>query len=210
YCDLIERDPVDGAIERVYIAFENQDRLEISGVDVALRWSVPLADLGIDSLPGALSINTNMNILIDQVQRFSGSADQVADYAGYSGAATFRANTGFTYAWDRHRVTLMWNYRDATDTPTSWAASANAQGTTGPDLMRNPLNAGYRAVHLFNLTAGTRVGPLNASLSISNLFDKKPRPGGYGLADPRQGFGSFSPFDDLVGRRYSFNLSAEF
>jgi iron complex outermembrane receptor protein len=211
YCSLIERDPVDGAIERVYIAFENQDKLEISGVDVALRWGAPLADLGLSSLPGALSINANMNFLLDQVQRFSGSADQVADYAGYTGAATFRANTGFTYTLDRHRVTLSWNYRNATDTPTSWAATANAQGTTGPELMRHPLNAGYKAVHLFNLTYGTRVFDiLNVSLSVSNLFDKKPRPGGYQLDDPRGGFGSFSPFDDLVGRRYSFNLSAEF
>src|SRR5690606_15048171 len=86
YCSLIERDAVDGGIERVYIAFENQDRLEISGVDLALRWSAPMADLGLGMLPGALSINANMNFLLDQVQRFSGSADQVADYAGYSGA----------------------------------------------------------------------------------------------------------------------------
>src|SRR5690606_21691249 len=134
YCRLIERDPVDGGIERVYIAFENQDRLEISGVDVALRWSAPMADLGLESLPGVLSISSNMNFLLDQIQRFSGSADQVADYAGYSGSSKFRANTGFTYAWDRHRVTLMWNYRNATDTPTSWASAPNAQGTTGPDL----------------------------------------------------------------------------
>lgn len=210
YCSLIERDPVDGGIERVYIAFENQDRLEISGVDVAVRWSAQMADLGLQSLPGALSINTNMNFLIDQVQRHVGSADQVADYAGYTGASKFRSNTGFTYAWDNHRVTLVWNYRDATETPTLYSVTANADGTRGPELQRNPLNAGYKAVNLFNLTAGTRIGPVNASISVNNLFDRKPRPGGYELADPRGGFGSFSPFDDLTGRRYSFNVSTEF
>src|SRR5690606_27984475 len=113
--------------------------------------------------------------------------------------------------WDRHRVTLTWNYRNATDTPTSWAATANAQGTTGPELMKHPLNAGYKPVHLFNLTAGTRLfDVLSASVSISNLFDKKPRPGGYELPAPRKGFCSFSPFGDLVVRRYSLTLSAEF
>jgi outer membrane receptor protein involved in Fe transport len=48
------------------------------------------------------------------------------------------------------------------------------------------------------------------SFSVSNLFDKNPRPGGYDIRDPRAGFGSFSPFDDLNGRRYSFNISKEF
>src|SRR5690606_18059185 len=141
---------------------------------------------GLESLPGRLAINSNMNFLIDQVQRFTGSADRVADYAGYTGAAEFRANTGITYSWERHRVTLMWNYRSETETPTSFAVTSNADGSTGPELRRNPLNAGYKAVHLFNLTAGTNIGNLSMSLSVSNLFDKKPRPGGYQLADPRQ------------------------
>ena len=210
YCSLIERDPVDGGIERVYLSFDNQDKLEISGVDLALRWTAPLSDLGLQNARGILSINTNMNYLIDQIQRFTGSSDKVADYAGYDGAAKFRANTGISYQWNRHRLSLVWNYREGTDSPTTYAVSPNADGTTGPELMRNPLLAGYKSVHLFNLTAGTQVGLVNLSLSVSNLFDKKPRPGGYQLEDPRQGFGSFSPFDDLVGRRYSFNMSVDF
>ncbi|HEX6993363.1 MAG TPA: TonB-dependent receptor [Gammaproteobacteria bacterium] len=210
YCSLIERDPVDGAIERVYLSFDNQDRLEISGVDVAVRWSAPLVDLGFDNAPGTLSINTNMNFLLDQIQRFTGSTDEVADYAGYNGASRFRVNTGFTYSWNRHRVTLVWTYRDSTKSPTTWAVMPNDTGTTGPELRENPLLAGYKSVHLFNLTAGTQVGAVNLSLSVNNLFDKKPRPGGYQLEDPRRGFGTFSPFDDLVGRRYSFNMSVDF
>ncbi len=210
YCSLIERDPVDGGIERVYLSFDNQDRLEISGVDLAIRWTAPLADLGLRNAPGMLSINTNMNFLLDQIQRFTGSSEEIADYAGFSGASKFRANTGITYSWNRHRVTLVWNYRDSTESPTTYAVTANATGSTGPELRRNPLLAGYKATHLFNLTAATAFGPVNVSLSVSNLFDKKPRPGGYQLADPRQGFGSFSPFDDLVGRRYSFNMGMDF
>jgi iron complex outermembrane receptor protein len=210
YCSLIERDPVDGAIERVYLSFSNQDRLEISGVDVAVRWTAALADLGLRNAPGTLSINTNMNFLIDQIQRFAGSSDEIADYAGYSGASKFRMNTGISYNWNRHRITLVWNYRDSTDSPTTYAVTANATGSTGPELRPNPLLAGYKSVHLFNLTGGTRVGAVNLSLTVSNLFDKKPRPGGYQIDDPRQGFGTFSPFDDLVGRRYSFNMSMDF
>jgi outer membrane receptor protein involved in Fe transport len=210
YCSLIERDPVDGGIERVYLSFDNQDKLEISGVDLAVRWAAALSDLGLENASGVLSINTNMNFLLDQIQRFTGSSDEIADYAGFTGASKFRANTGISYSWDRHRVTLTWNYRDSTDSPTSYAVQPNADGSTGPELQRNPLLAGYKSVHLFNLTAGTQIGLYNLSASVGNLFDKKPRPGGYQLDDPRQGFGSFSPYDDLVGRRYSFNLSMDF
>jgi len=210
YCSLIERDPVDGGIERVFLSFDNQDRLEISGVDIAVQWSANLVDLGFDNAPGRLSINTNMNFLTDQIQRFIGSTDEVADYAGFNGASKFRSNVGFTYSWNRHRVTLVWNYRDATKSPTTWQTTWNAQGTAGPELRENPEVAGYKSVHMFNLTAGTRVGAVNLSLSINNLFDKKPRPGGYQLADPRNGFGTFSPFDDLTGRRYAFNLAVDF
>jgi len=204
FCELIERDPVSGAIVRVYNQFGNLGKLEISGVDVSLRWSSAPG-----TLPGTLSVNTNWNYLIDQVQRYG--ADELGDYAGFQGASKFRANTGITYMWGRgHRVTLTWNYREGTDSPTTFSATPAADGTTSPDLRKNPLMAGYKSTHLFNLTAGTRFGAVNASVSVSNLFDKKPRPGGYDIRDPRGGFGTFSPFDDLVGRRYSLNLSMDF
>src|SRR5690606_29483615 len=123
FCDLIERDPVTGAIVRVYNSFLNEGKLEISGVDVSMRWtSAP------GTVPGFLSVNTNWNYLIDQLQRYG--ADRIQDYAGYSGAAKFRANTGITYSWGRgHRVTLTWNYRDATDSPTNFATAPNTTGT---------------------------------------------------------------------------------
>lgn len=204
FCSLIERDPVQGNLVRVYNSFANEGKLEISGVDVSLRWSSAPG-----TLPGTLFVNTNLNFLIDQTQRYG--ADELADYTGYGGAAKFRANTGITYSWGRdYRVTLTWNYRDATDSPTTFATVVNATGSAGPTLQRNELIAGYKKTSLFNLTAGSLFGPVNLSVSVSNLFDKKPRPGGYDVRDPRAGYGSFSPFDDLVGRRYSVNMSMDF
>ena len=203
FCDLIERDPSTGQIVRVYNSFRNEGELEISGVDVSLRWSKDIGDNGM------LMINTMMNYLIDQRQRYG--ADLVDDYAGFGGAAKYRANTGVTYAWGgRHRVTLAWNYRDGTDTPTTFATVANAAGTQAPTLEVNRQVTGYSSTSLFNLTAGTTFGNVNVSLNVNNLLDTEPRPGGYDIRDPRFGFGSFSPFDDLVGRRYLFNVTMDF
>jgi iron complex outermembrane receptor protein len=202
FCELIERDPSTGQIVRVYNSFRNEGKLEIAGVDLSLRWS---RDLG----RGTFQVNSMMNYLIDQIQRYG--ADQLADYAGFGGAAKFRANTGVTYAWGgRHRVTLSWNYRDATDTPTTFATVANADGTQSPTLEVNRQITGYKSTSLFNLSAGTTFGAVNISLNVNNLFDKEPRPGGYDIRDPRQGFGTFSPFDDLIGRRYLLNVTMDF
>jgi outer membrane receptor protein involved in Fe transport len=202
FCDLIERDPSTGQIVRVYNSFRNEGELEISGVDMNLRWSTDVAR-------GTLQVNSMMNYLVDQIQRYG--ADRLDDYAGFGGAAKFRANTGVTYAWGgRHRVTLSWNYRDGTDTPTTFATVVNAAGTQGPTLEPNQQVTGYKSTSLFNLSAGTTFGPVNISLNVNNLFDKEPRPGGYDIRDPRNGFGTFSPFDDLVGRRYLLNLTMDF
>jgi hypothetical protein len=208
YCSLIERNPGTGSIERVYIAFTNQGELEITGVDMNWRWSASLADMGMDNAPGTLSVTTNLNYLLDQIRRYG--VDQLGDYAGYGGAAKLRANTSINYMWDQHRVSLTWNYREGTDTATTFATVANDTGSTSPTLETNQIITGYKSTSLYNLTAGTMVGPVNASISISNLFDKAPRPGGYDSRDPRKGFGTFSPFDDLYGRRYSINLSMDF
>jgi iron complex outermembrane recepter protein len=209
FCSLIERDPGEGNIVRVYNSFDNLGELEISGLDVAVRWNAAMEDIGLDSIPGTISISTNFNYLIDQIQRYGAAA--LEDYTGFGGAAEFRANTGFTYAVDRYRATLTWTYRTSTDSPTTFATTANAEGSTSPTLQPNRLITGYDAAHTFNLTLATTIGEaVNLSFSVSNLLDTEPEPGGYDIRDPLQGFGNFSPFDDLVGRRYSFNLTTEF
>lgn len=210
YCKLIERDQVSGAISRVFNPYENQDKLVIRGMDVGLNWTAALSDFGLENAPGSISIALTGNYLMDQIQRYSGSPDKVADYAGYNGASRIRGSTGLSYNVGRHRATLTWQYRLGTQTPTTYAATPNVTGTQQPTIQRNPLMAGYRTFNQFNATFGTRVGPMNASLGISNLLDTKPSWGGYDLRDPNRGFGSFSPFDDLVGRRYSLNLSVDF
>jgi hypothetical protein len=211
FCDLIERDPSSGAITRVYNTYGNQGIAVIRGLDFTLRWSASLADLGMGNAPGSLSFDTSGNYLIDQIQRFVGSTDRTADYAGFGGASRFRTVSNFGYRWGAgNRVQLQWSYRLGTDTPVTFTTTRAANGTTGPVLERNALFAGYHTSNMFALTGGTRLGNVNASVSINNLLNSKPSRGGYDFRDPNQGLGTFSPFDDLVGRRYSLNLSIDF
>jgi outer membrane receptor protein involved in Fe transport len=211
FCSLIERDPTNGSIVRVYNRYDNLDKLVIRGLDVSLRWNAAMADMGLASVPGSLSLSISGNYLMDQIQRYIGSADRVGDYAGFGGASRIRTSTGMAYNWGAgNRVAVTWQYRLGTHTATTFRATPSADGQFMPVIQNNPIMAGYPTSNQFNGTFGTRIGPVNASVSVNNLLNKKPRPGGYDLRDPRQGFGNFSPFDDLVGRRYSINLTADF
>jgi iron complex outermembrane receptor protein len=210
YCKLIQRDQVSGAISRVFNPYENQDLLVIRGIDVGANWTVSMSDLGFESLPGSVSVALTGNYLMTQKQRYSGSADKIADYAGYNGASKIRGNTTVGYNWGNNRVSLTWVYRLATKTPTTYAATANIQGTQTPTIQENPLMAGYPSSNQVNGTYATKLGPVKASFNVSNLLNTRPQWGGYDWRDPQNGFGSFSPFDDANGRRYSVNLSVDF
>ena len=78
--------------------------------------------------------------------------------------------------------------------------------------LRRPsaLIADYPSGSLFNLMGGTSFGPLDVSVNVSNILNTKPKAAGYFVADPYQGVGFFDPYGDLVGRRYSVNLTMKF
>ncbi len=99
--------------------------------------------------------------------------------------------------WADNRVSLNWLYRKGTE---------GLLTTNVP----SPTIAGYPSDSLFNLNGGTRFGPVAVSASISNLFNKKPDVGGWFVADTTGGFGTFDPYGDLVGRRYSVSLTMKF
>ncbi|HMA11041.1 MAG TPA: TonB-dependent receptor, partial [Steroidobacteraceae bacterium] len=196
YCALIERDPISGGVTATRTQYANIGENSVKGIDVALRWSAAMADMGLASVPGTLSLNIGTNFLLEQNQPVTvGGALQ--DYAGYVGASKIRANTVVGYNWDENRVSLTWLYR---------------LGTKGLDTTNRPttLFAGYPTGNQFNLSAGRKMDNLDVSVNVSNLLNTKPGRAGYAYADLTQGFGSFDPYGDLVGRRYSLNLTLSF
>jgi outer membrane receptor protein involved in Fe transport len=210
YCKLTERDTATGQVLRVYNTYTNQNKLVIRGIDVTMSWTGNFSDMNMESVPGALSLNIAGNYLMDQIQFYGGTV--TADYAGYSGASPLRTNTTLSYNWGRgNRVSVNWNYTLGTQTPTTFSAASTANNvTTSPTIKNNELFAGNHTANMFSATVGTRIGPVNAALTVNNLLDAAPSRAGYDLRDPNQGIGTFNPFSDLVGRRYSMNLSMDF
>ncbi len=104
-----------------------------------------------------------------------------------------RTNTVLGYNWNNSRVSLTWLFRKGTE---------GLLTTNRP----SPTIVGYPSNNLFNLNGGTKFGPVDVSVTISNLFDKEPDAGGYFVDDATQGFGTYDPYGDLVGRRYSLSF----
>jgi iron complex outermembrane recepter protein len=196
YCSLVKRDPSSGQIQTVTAKYVNIGALQVRGIDASFRWSAPMADLGLASVPGTLSANVSANFLTDQSQPVTvGGA--LFNFAGYQGASKLRTNTTLSYAWGDSRASLTWLFRKGTE-------GLLANNTPSATII------GYPSDSLFNLTGGTRLGPVNVTASISNLFNKKPDVGGYFAADATGGFGTFDPYGDLVGRRYSVSFTMNF
>ncbi|MEJ0037641.1 MAG: TonB-dependent receptor [Gammaproteobacteria bacterium] len=196
YCKLIDRDPVSGAVRTIFAKYTNIGELSVSGIDTSIRWSAPVADMGLASIPGNLSLGISANFLTDQSQPVT-VGGVVQNFAGYVGASKLRTNTVLGYTWADSRVSLTWLYHKGT-------AGLLANNTPSPTV------AGYPGGSLFNLTGGSRLGPVDISGSISNLFNKKPDVGGFFVADQTGGLGTFDPYGDLVGRRYSLSVTMSF
>ncbi len=195
YCRLIERDPSSGGIRTVNAIYDNIGELGVEGVDTTIRWGAALADMGLASMPGSLSATISANFLLNQDQPASVGGD-VLNYAGYAAASKFRTNTTIGYNWDASRLSLTWLFHKGTD-----------------QLVNNrpsPLVIGYPSGSLFNLSGGTKFGNVDLGVTINNLLDTKPKRGGYFIADETNGFGTFDPYNDLVGRRYSLSLTMSF
>ncbi len=108
-CAKIERDPISGGVTATRTQYENIGENSVAGIDLTLRWTAAMADMGLEKLSGRLTANVAANFLTQQTQPVTvGGALQ--DYAGYLGASKLRTNTTVGYNWDSNRVNLTWLY----------------------------------------------------------------------------------------------------
>lgn len=194
YCKLIERDPASGGIRTINAIYDNIGELGVEGVDTTVRWAAALDDMGM-SLPGRLSATVSANFLISQDQPVT-VGGEVLNYAGYVGASKLRTNTTIGYNVNDYRASVTWLFH---------------KGTEGLNANRpSDLVAGYPSGSLFNVNMGAKFGFLDVGVSVSNVLNTSPKRAGYFLADTTGGYGTFDPYGDLVGRRYSLSLTASF
>jgi iron complex outermembrane receptor protein len=191
FCAQIRRDGFTGGRVSTEAPYSNLGAIETSGVDAQLNWRAAFGDLGLESVPGAVSAGIAVSYLLKyDTQPVPGA--QFIENRGtlaQQGQFRYRSTMNLGYALGDWNVALTWQHL-----PSAKNASAATTPTTtllGPD-----------SYDLFDLTAGWTVSDtLALRLGIDNLFDEEPQltnrnPGvnnGLGTTD--------AGYYDVLGRR---------
>lgn len=189
YCDNVTRDATTGFVTRVDGQLLNVAGLWSEGVDVGVRYNMPLGLSADDSLGFSL----NYTYLIASKQQ-GDPADDVINYAG-------------TFGNPRHNLTSRLTYRTG-GFSISWQANYHGGGDYIKDYFNaNPAVQALNKIDGFMLhNAQLRWQPgedkkFDFYVGVDNIFDKKPQ------YIPGSPFGTptgleTSPVFDLYGRRF--------
>jgi iron complex outermembrane recepter protein len=209
-CRNITRDDVSGAAGEVGSQYLNLGVIETSGLDLNLNWAAGLADLGMGSLPGNLSVNLSYTKLFEyKAQEFSTAiplenAGTVSTARG--GLYDWRTVTSIRYSLPSWDVVLNWRHLPPIENQAFITDPATPiQGPGAYDVFG--LSGNWNITESFSLSGG-----------IDNVFDREPERNGAGQIQTiaatsgggetvLNGAGSTVPaFYDVLGRRYFLNL----
>lgn len=204
FCSLITRDPTNGGVATVTASFQNIGTLETSGVDLNLDWSADLADMGMGSLPGALSVNLATTYL-DTYKTQAIAGAPVVENAGTMAPGTpaqgpqyrYKTFTTVGYSTGGVNASLRWRHLPAA------RAAAFAQ---------NPLSTNQGPSHydVVDLTGNWEISSTySARFGVENVFDTDPEITNSTLTSTGQG--TTNPgYYDVLGRRYFVGFKARF
>ena len=200
YCRLIKRDGVTGGRVSVDAPYSNLGAIETSGLDLQFNWRSDLSEIGLQSVPGALSVGIAVNYLFEyQTQPVPGA--RFVENKGtlaQNGQYRYISNTNLGYILGGWNFGLEWRHLPSVE---------NAAKATTPTTTIRPTES----YDLFNLSANWSVTrQITLRAGVDNLLDKDPPIVGYnpGVNNAR---GATSPgFYDILGRRYYAGVKVEF
>jgi iron complex outermembrane receptor protein len=200
YCALIFRDPNTGGRATVDAPYSNLGTIETSGIDLVLDWRSNFADMGMASVPGALTASLAFNYLLkyDTQSVPGGPFNDNKDTLAQAGQFKYRSNLNLGYVNGPVGVGLTWRYLPSV---------RNAQAATTPTTTLE----GAGAYSLFDLNARWEVNSVvSLRFGIDNLLNEDPEIVGRnpGVTEAR---GTTLPnFYDVLGRRYYAGVKLTF
>ncbi len=188
-CQRIVRDPLTGQVTSINTTVLNSDTFKAKGVDGAVNFVVPFADLGI-GIPGRLRLQELISYT-DSIE-FSGFEAKGLAFSGLSGVyPEWKSTLTVAYDSDAFTAQMRWNYLSELE---------EDQGLGD----NNPTRP---ALSYFDLSLRKKIGA-NFELTgiVSNVFDAKPKrtPGGIG----DQGGIDTTFYGPLINGRY-FRVAAK-
>ena len=197
-CQRITRDPLTGQVNSINTTVLNAETFKAKGVDGAINFVVPFADLGI-GIPGRLRFQELLSYT--KSINFDGFEAAGLAFSGVGGVfPEWKSTMTVAYDSDAFTAQLRWNYlaKLEEDVGLSRDGEEGGFGNTNPDRP---------ALSYFDLSLRKRIGA-NFELTgiVSNLFDAKPKrtPGGIG----DQGGIDTTYYNPLINGRY-FRIAAK-
>ena len=207
-CRNLIRDEVSGAAGQVLSQYQNLGVIKTSGIDANLNWRADVADLGLASIPGALSVNVSYTKLLEfKAQEYATQIPlENAKTLARGGMFGWRTVTTARYSNGNWDVALNWRHLPPV---------RNSLYVTDP--LTTVRGAGE--YNVFGLTGNWELSKVWAlTLGIDNLFDRQPERVGAGQIQTiaaQNGGGqtvlsgaasTSSGYYDVLGRRYFLNL----
>ncbi len=187
FCDAVDRGD-NGGINNVLNQFANFAKLETSGVDITMDYTLPFTDFGLFKL----SWDTSYLIKYDQYDPAIDGGSNKSSYAGrYEGGAAVnfpRVKSNAELAWSWENMKAAWNVRyvgtvtedcyDGFDGDLSLTALGLCSNPNADDITasKNELDATWYHDVQFTYTLA-RLGT-DLTIGVDNLFDQDP-PIGY-------------------------------
>jgi iron complex outermembrane recepter protein len=200
YCRLIFRDPVTGGRATVDSPYSNLGTVKTSGVDFQLNWRAALADIGMQSLPGAVTAGFSMNYLLEfKTQPIPGAAFiENKDTLAQNGQFRYLLNSNLGYNNGAWRMNLNWRHLPSI---------RNAAAATNP---RTTVQ-GAGSYNLFDLTAGWTLNKtVTLRFGIDNLLNADPEIVGRNPGVNAARGTTVANFYDPLGRRFFAGVKLDF
>jgi outer membrane receptor protein involved in Fe transport len=199
-CQLIKRNPTNGAQSPYFVTFTNSAAVDMAGIDIALDWS---HDIG----PGLLAINFQGSVL-DHAKSRPDATSPWSDWKGTIGPSDvsgvqgwsfdYRLITRISYRQGAWTANLGWRHLPSIKSE-AWVTNP----TTATQVPTDPYDMfDFAGRYSFGSRWDMRFG-------IDNLFDKQPE-----VVFPdatTTGLGSTNANQyDILGRRYYVGLKVSF
>jgi outer membrane receptor protein involved in Fe transport len=214
-CARITRNPTSGGMQAVDVSYNNTGFTEINGIDLGFNWNGDMGTIGLDSLPGTLSLTSMFNVTT-KFETQASVASPVYDWKGSLGPGPETSLNQGTFDWrffgslgynlDNWNFSLRWRHL-----PEAKAAQAVIAGANG-----SPFQGAEESYDIFDFSASWALNDTYLfRAGIDNLFDTDAvitgRQDSFGGNRPTSGAGTTLPgFYDPLGRRLYVGLTANF
>jgi iron complex outermembrane receptor protein len=205
YCDGMLRDPRFGSTGQIRTSFFNNGAFETSGIDLNINW-------GMDVGPGRLSVNSNINYLLDKSSTELQGIDPLVDYTGTLGPGQ-NGLDGNSYEW-RTLTTIGYYWGDVNLSIRHSYVSSIEQEITALGL---PGSSGASGYHLFDVLGNYALtNNLWLRFGCENVLNQEPPVLGVDENEATGMYGGNLPgfsqagIYDTVGRRFYLGARINF